>query len=142
MSNRCCMRGVSFHWAFMHKRGTQTPSRAPPIRAVGTPCALPFGRWGLWGPYRFVQKKRSGGDLGSNRPSSPRNLESKSFSRSLDRFQSIWIDSETLIFRRFEPGSLSTFFRKSDLENPNLEPENRKLVSEKIDFGPRIIDVF
>ena len=36
------------------------------------------------GQYRCVQKKRSGGVLGSNQPFSPRNLESKSFSRSLD----------------------------------------------------------
>ena len=49
----------------------------------------------------------------------------------MDRFQSIWIDSETLIFRRFEPGSLSTFFRNSDLENQSLGPE-------KPDWGPEM----
>ena len=58
------------------------------------------------------------GYFGRNRRNTLENIESKSFGRSLDRFESIWIDSETLIFRRFEPGSLSTFFRKSDLEKP------------------------
>ena len=86
--------------------------------------------------------KRSGGDLGSNRPSTPRDPESKSFSKSLDRFESIWIDSKTLIFRRFEPGSLSTFFRKADLTNPNLGPRNLNFGSEKIDLGQISIDIF
>ena len=93
------------------------------------------------GGYRFVQKKRSGGNLGSNRPSSPRNLEFKSFWSSWDRFESIWIDSEPSIFRRFEPGSLSTCFRNSNLENPNMGPENPKLESEKFDFGAIFFDV-
>ena len=39
-------------------------------------------------------------------------------SRSLDRFESIWIDSETSIFRRFEPGSVSTFFSKIEPRKP------------------------
>ena len=91
--------------------------------------------------YRCVQRKRPRGVLGSNQPFSPRTLESKSFLSSWDRFQSIWIDSETSIFRRFEPGSLSTCFRNSNLENPNMGPENPKLESEKFDFGPMFFDV-
>ena len=88
-------------------RSTMLPSRL----VIAGLCLLPSSRKGR---YQFVQKKRSGTDLGSNRPSSPRNLESKSFSRSWDRFEAIWIDSETSIFRRFEPGSLSTLrFPKS-----------------------------
>ena len=65
-------------------------------------------------PTRVQKKKRPRGDLWSKQQTRPRNLESWSFSNSLDRFQSISIGSETFIFRRFELGSLSTCFRKSD----------------------------
>ena len=78
--------------------------------------------------YRFVQNKRSEGILGSNRPSSPRNLESEPFSGSLDRFQSIWIDSDTFKFLTFRTGLSQHLFRKADLE----KLENR---TRNIDFG-------
>ena len=89
------------------------------------------------------------GDFCRNRRKWLENIESKSFWRSLDRFESIWIDSETLIFRRFEPGSLSTFFRTSDLEN--LKSDLKKWISGPghsnselgtFDFGPQILEVF
>ena len=97
----------------------------------------------MWGGELVRAKKRPRGVLGSNRPNSPRNLEYKAFPNYLGGFQSIWTDSETLIFRQFEkPGSLSTFCRESDLGKPKLGPEDQKLGSEKFDFGPRFLNDF
>ena len=50
---------------------------------------------------------------------------------------------DTGVCKKSSPGFwVESAARKSDLENPNMEPDNPKLGAEKFDFGLRSSEIF